>query len=135
MCFADTCLQKKEAEKLAFDALYKAYNKFQIAVTAYKTDTEEYNARVKNKQTALTVVIQAYETFHPVQEKWSQKYDKDMAAFERFDDGADNGHCGLTDCQVQAVCSTHLKSKFETFVATDSCTAAPYSVDKICEVA
>merc|ERR1712216_884207 len=81
MCFADTCLQKKEAEKLAFDALYKAYNKF---------------------QTALTVVIQAYETFHPVQEKWSQKYDKDMAAFERFDDGADNGHCGLTDCQVQA---------------------------------
>ena len=135
MCFADTCLQKKEAEKLAFDALYKAYNKFQIALTAYKTDTEEYNARVKNKQTALTVVIQAYETFHPVQEKWSQKYDKDMAAFERFDDGADNGHCGLTDCQVQAVCSTHLKSKFETFVATDSCTAAPYSVDKICEVA
>ena len=135
MCFADTCLQKKEGEKLAFDALYKAYNKFQIALTAYKTDTEEYNARVKNKQTALTVVIQAYETFHPVQEKWSQKYDKDMAAFERFDDGADNGHCGLTDCQVQAVCSTQLKSKFETFVATDSCTAAPYSVDKICEVA
>merc|ERR1712216_1009205 len=122
-------------EKLAFDALYKAYNKFQIALTAYKTDTEEYNARVKNKQTALTVVIQAYETFHPVQEKWSQKYDKDMAAFERFDDGADNGHCGLTDCQVQAVCSTQLKSKFETFVATDSSTAAPYSVDKICEVA
>jgi hypothetical protein len=135
MCFADTCLQKKETEKLAFDALYKAYNKFQIALTAYKTDTEEYNARVKNKQTALTVVIQAYETFHPVQEKWSQKYDKDMAAFERFDDGADNGHCGLTDCQVQAVCSTQLKSKFETFVATDSCTAAPYSVDKICDVA
>jgi hypothetical protein len=33
------------------------------------------------------------------------------------------------------VCSTQLKSKFETFVATDSCTAAPYSVDKICEVA
>ena len=30
-------------------------------------------------------MIQAYETFHPVQEKWSQKYDKDMAAFERFD--------------------------------------------------
>ena len=65
MCFADTCLQKKEAEKLAFDALYKAYNKFQIALTAYKTDTEEYNARVKNKQTALTVVIQAY-GHHPV---------------------------------------------------------------------
>ena len=70
--------------------------------------------------------------FHPVQEELSLVYDKDMTVFERFDSGADNGHCGLTDCQVQSVCSTQLKTKFETFVATDTCTAAPYSVDKIC---
>jgi len=133
MCFADTCLQKKEAEKLTFDSLIKAYNKFQVAYTNYTGDVAEYNNRVANKNIALAVTIQAYETFHPVQEKWSEKYDKDMVTFERFDDGADNGHCGLTDCQVQAVCATQLKSKFETFVATDECTAAPYSVDKICE--
>ena len=55
-----------------------------------------------------------------------------MDLFDRFDSGADNGHCGLTDCQVQAVCGAQLKSHFETFVSTDTCTPAPYSVDKIC---
>ena len=110
----------------------KAHNKFTVAYGNYTAEVSAYNDRVTNKNTALAVTIQAYESFHPVQEELSLVYDKDMTVFERFDSGADNGHCGLTDCQVQSVCSTQLKTKFETFVATDTCTAAPYSVDKIC---
>ena len=132
MCFADTCQVKKAAEATAFDALVKAHNKFTVAYGNYTAEVSAYNDRVTNKNTALAVTIQAYESFHPVQEELSLVYDKDMTVFERFDSGADNGHCGLTDCQVQSVCSTQLKTKFETFVATDTCTAAPYSVDKIC---
>jgi hypothetical protein len=132
MCFADTCQVKKAAEATAFDALVKAHNKFTVAYGNYTAEVSAYNDRVTNKNTALAVTIQAYESFHPVQEELSLVYDKDMTVFERFDSGADNGHCGLTDCQVQSVCATQLKTKFETFVATDTCTAAPYSVDKIC---
>lgn len=134
MCFADTCQQKKAAEAEAFDELVLAHNKFTVAYENYTLEVSAYNDRVTNKNTALAVTIQAYESFHPVQEELALEYEKDMAIFERFDTGADNGRCGLTDCQVQAVCSQALKTKFETFVSVDTCTAAPYSVDKICPV-
>ena len=134
MCFADTCQVKKAAEAEAFDELVLAHNKFTVAYENYTLEVSAYNDRVTNKNTALAVTIQAYESFHPVQEELALEYERDMATFERFDTGADNGRCGLTDCQVQAVCSQTLKTKFETFVSVDTCTAAPYSVDKICPV-
>ena len=134
MCFADTCQVKKAAEAEAFDELVLAHNKFTVAYENYTVEVSNYNDRVTNKNTALAVTIQAYESFHPVQKELSHEYDRDMVTFERFDTGADNGRCGLTDCQVQAVCSKALKSKFETFVSVDTCTPAPYSVDKICPV-
>ena len=110
MCFADTCQVKKAAEAEAFDELVLAHNKFTVSVRNYTMEVSNYNDRVTNKNTALAVTIQAYESFHPVQKELSHEYDRDMVTFERFDTGAYNGRCGLTDCQVQAVCSARRSS-------------------------
>ena len=98
----------------------------------YRDEVDAYNDGVEQKHLALAATISSFESFHVIQEELHLGYEKDMDLFDRFDSGADNGHCGLTDCQVQAVCGAQLKSHFETFVSTDTCTPAPYSVDKIC---
>ena len=132
MCFAETCQQKKAGEQVAFEVLVNAHNKFEMAFADYRDEVVAYNDGVEQKHLALAATISSFESFHVIQEELHLGYEKDMDLFDRFDSGADNGHCGLTDCQVQAVCGAQLKSHFETFVSTDTCTPAPYSVDKIC---
>ena len=132
MCFAETCQQKKAGEQVAFEVLVNAHNKFEMAFADYRDEVVAYNDVVEQKHLALAATISSFESFHVIQEELHLGYEKDMDLFDRFDSGADNGHCGLTDCQVQAVCGAQLKSHFETFVSTDTCTPAPYSVDKIC---
>ena len=132
MCFAETCQQKKAGEQVAFEVLVNAHNKFEMAFADYRDEVVAYNDGVEQKHLALAATISSFESFHVIQEELHLGYEKDMDLFDRFDSGADNGHCGLTDCQVQAVCGAQLKSHFETFVSTDTCTPAPYSVDKVC---
>jgi len=132
MCFAETCQQKKAGEQVAFEVLVNAHNKFEMAFADYRDEVVAYNDVVEQKHLALAATISSFESFHVIQEELHLGYEKDMDLFDRFDSGADNGHCGLTDCQVQAVCGAQLKSHFETFVSTDTCTPAPYSVDKVC---
>jgi len=132
MCFAETCQVKKAAEQTSFEVLVNAHNKFEMAFAEYRDEVVAYNDGVEKKHLSLAATIASFESFHVIQEELHLGYEKDMDLFDRFDSGADNGHCGLTDCQVQAVCGAQLKSHFETFVSTDTCTPAPYSVDKIC---
>mmetsp|Transcript_14478 Transcript_14478/g.59073 ORF Transcript_14478/g.59073 Transcript_14478/m.59073 type:complete len:196 (-) Transcript_14478:1064-1651(-) len=132
MCFAETCQVKKAAEQTSFEVLVNAHNKFEMAFAEYRDEVVAYNDGVEKKHLSLAATIASFESFHVIQEELHLGYEKDMDVFDRFDSGADNGHCGLTDCQVQAVCGAQLKSHFETFVSTDTCTPAPYSVDKIC---
>ena len=132
MCFAETCQVKKAAEQTSFEVLVNAHNKFEMAFAEYRDEVVAYNDGVEKKHLSLAATIASFESFHVIQEELHLGYENDMDLFDRFDSGADNGHCGLTDCQVQAVCGAQLKSHFETFVSTDTCTPAPYSVDKIC---
>ena len=131
MCFAETCQMKKDAEEESFDELVRAYNKFVIAYGKYSDETEQYNARVVNKNTALAVTVSAYETFHPVRDEIATVYARDVKRFESFDGGdrrAMQG-CGLSDCQVNAICSKKVQNDFEFFVDAEACAAKPVGKD------
>ena len=104
----------------------KAYNKFVIGYAKYSDETAQYNERVVNKNTALAVVVSAFETFHPSKDEYALRYDSLVEKFEKFDSGdrrAVQG-CGLTDCQVEAICTNKLKNKFESLVNVETCSAA-----------
>ena len=131
-CFAETCQVKKAAEEVAFDALVKAHNKFEVVFSKYTDDVHGFNSLIKEKNIMLAQTISAYESFHPVQAEVTIAYDKDVSTFERFDSGADKGHCGLSDCQVNAICSHNLITKFEEYVNVETCTALPYDTSMIC---
>ena len=132
-CFSETCQIKQVAEKKAFDDLVKAYDTFVVAYAKYQDETNKYNAGVVDKNTALAVVVSAYETFHPVKDELALKYDKDVTRFERFDAGDRKAleGCGLTDCQVTHICATKIisDSVFEYFVNVDTCSANPPKTD------
>ena len=130
-CFAEACQHKKATEEVAFDALVKAHNKFEVVFEKYTDEVYHYNDMISQKNTALATTISAYESFHPVQAGMTQQYDKDVYNFEKFDSGADKGHCGLSDCQVEAICSHKYKKDFEFWVDTDACEATPHDT-KIC---
>ena len=130
-CFAEACQHKKATEEVAFDALVKAHNKFEVVFEKYTDEVNHYNDMISQKNTALATTISAYESFHPVQAGMTQQYDKDVYNFEKFDSGADKGHCGLSDCQVEAICSHKYKKDFEFWVDTDACEATPHDT-KIC---
>jgi len=131
MCFAETCQTKKDAEEETFDKLVKAYNKFVIAYGKYSDETEHYNNLVVNKNTALAVTVSAYESFHPVKDEVATLYNRDVKRFESFDGGdrrAMQG-CGLSDCQVNAICAKKVKDDFDVFVDADTCAAKSVGKD------
>ena len=130
MCFAETCQVKKAAEQTSFEVLVNAHNKFEMAFAEYRDEVVAYNDGVEKKHlfSPPPSPPSSPSTSSRRSSTWGTKT---TWTLRRFDSGADNGHCGLTDCQVQ-VCGAQLKSHFETFVSTDTCTPAPYSVDKIC---
>ena len=136
-CFAETCQHKQKAEKKAFDALVKAYDVFVVGYAKYQDETKKYNAGVVEKNTALAVVVAAYETFHPVKDQIAVLYDKDVTKFEAFDAGDRSAMrgCGLSDCQVNAICAEQISEDqaFEKLIDVESCSAKP-APTKACKV-
>jgi len=128
-CFSETCQVKQLAEATAFDGLVKAYDTFVVAYAKYQDETNTYNAGVVEKNTALAVVVAAYETFHPVKDEIALLYDKDVTKFEAFDAGDRSAMrgCGLSDCQVETICATKITGDkaFEALVDVESCAAKP----------
>ena len=131
-CFAETCVAKRAAEVAAFTKLGSSYTAYKGAYDSYDAKATAYNTAVDDKIAQKEAVIAAYTAFHPTKNEAALTYNKDVAAFTRFDTGADKGHCGLSDCQIKAVCSTQITSKFDRFIKSDTCSAVPMSADKIC---
>ena len=131
-CFAETCVAKRAAEVAAFTKLGQSHTAYKGAYDSYDAKATAYNTAVDDKIAQKEAVIAAYTAFHPTKDEAALTYNKDVAAFTRFDTGADKGHCGLSDCQIKAVCSTQITSKFDRFIKSDTCSAVPMSADKIC---
>ena len=132
-CFAEKCTEKKATEANAFKALKAAHNGYVSALNTYKTKADAFNGYVDTKEEQKAGVIAKLESFHAGKQANSKIYARDKASFDRFDSGADAGHCGLTSCQVKTVCHAHIKDYFASFINPDTCQAVPMTVDQVCK--
>ena len=132
-CFAEKCTEKKATEANAFEALKAAHNGYVSALNTYKTKADAFNGYVDTKEEQKAGVIAKLESFHAGKQATSKIYARDKASFDRFDSGADAGHCGLTSCQVKTVCHAHIKDYFASFINPDTCQAVPMTVDQVCK--
>ena len=132
-CFAEKCTEKKATEANAFKALKAAHNGYVSALNTYKTKADAFNGYVDTKEEQKAGVIAKLESFHAGKQANSKIYTRDKASFDRFDSGADAGHCGLTSCQVKTVCHAHIKDYFASFINPDTCQAVPMTVDQVCK--
>ena len=133
-CFAETCQRKKATEEVAFDELVKAHNKFEIVFGKYTDEVHQYNDMISQKNTAPPRPSRRTSPSIPSSRACRQQYDKDTCVnFEKFDSGADKGRCGLSDCQVGAICSHKYQNDFEFWVDTEKCEATPRDA-KMCHL-
>ena len=132
-CFAETCTAKKATEANAFKALEVAHNEYVAAYNAYTDQADAFNGYVDQKEAQKESVIAKLESFQAGKQANSKIYARDKASFDRFDSGADAGHCGLTSCQVKTVCHAHIKDYFASFITPDTCQAVPMAVDQVCK--
>ena len=132
-CFAETCTAKKATEANAFKALEVAHNEYVAAYNAYTDQADAFNGYVDQKEAQKESVIAKLESFQAGKQANSKIYARDKASFDRFDSGADAGHCGLTSCQVKTVCHAHIKDYFASFINPDTCQAVPMTVDQVCK--
>ena len=132
-CFAETCTAKKATEANAFKALEVAHNEYVAAYNAYTDQADAFNGYVDQKEAQKESVIAKLESFQAGKQANSKIYARDKASFDRFDSGADAGHCGLTSCQVKTVCHAHIKDYFASFINPDTCQAVPMAVDQVCK--
>jgi hypothetical protein len=131
-CFAESCQSKIAAEANAFDTLKQAHGAYKTAFKTYKDEAEAFNAVVDDKVGKKEAILAALEIFQSDRKINAPIFERDLTNFMRFDKGADQGHCGLTECQVKSVCHSQIEKDFASFIKSDTCEAVPVSLDKLC---
>jgi len=132
-CYADTCQKAIAAEATAFAELKSAHGAYKTAIGDYKDRAKTFNTAVTNKMDLKASTLSALEGFKTVKQNEGPIFQRDLAAFKRYDDGSDQGRCGLTSCQLHSVCKHQIKDHFADFVNKDTCKAVPVSADTICQ--
>ena len=59
---------------------------------------------------------ESFDVFRPLKGDMTGKFHKDLEVYMSFASGAAEGNCGLTDCEMTAVCSFEMQYKFEDYV-------------------
>ena len=131
-CFAESCQSKIDAEADAFDKLKKAHQTYATAFNTYKTKADNFNTVIDEKIGKKDAILSALEIFQSDRKTDAPIFQRDLTNFERFDKGADKGHCGLTECQVKSVCHSQMEKDFASFIKSDTCEAIPVSLDRVC---
>ena len=132
-CYADTCQKAIAAEATAFAELKSAHGAYKTAIGDYKDRAKTYNTAVTNKMDLKASTLSALEGFKSIKQTEGPIFQRDLTAFNRYDDGSDQGRCGLTSCQLHSVCKHQIKDHFADFVNKDTCKAVPMSADNICQ--
>ena len=132
-CYADTCQKAIAAEATAFAELKSAHGAYKTAIDDYKDRAKTYNTAVTNKMDLKASTLSALEGFKSIKQTEGPIFQRDLTAFNRYDDGSDQGRCGLTSCQLHSVCKHQIKDHFADFVNKDTCKAVPMSADNICQ--
>ena len=115
-CFASECVNSKSMEAYKYQELQLKYSEYAASLEEYKTAVETYNDAVADKYLKKAAAEEAFDVFNPHKEDMTTKFHKDLEVYMSFASGAAEGNCGLTDCEMTAVCAHEIEAKFETYV-------------------
>jgi hypothetical protein len=77
---------------------------------------ESYNEAVEDKYLKKAAAEESFDVFNPLKADMTAKFHKDLEVYMSFASGAAEGNCGLTDCEMTAVCSFEMQYKFSDYV-------------------
>ena len=103
-------------EAYKYQELQLKYSEYAASLEEYKTAVETYNDAVADKYLKKAAAEEAFDVFNPHKEDMTTKFHKDLEVYMSFASGAAEGNCGLTDCEMTAVCAHEIEAKFETYV-------------------
>jgi hypothetical protein len=115
-CFASECVNSKSMEAYKYQELQLKYSEYAASLEEYKTAVETYNEAVADKYLKKAAAEEAFDVFNPHKEDMTTKFHKDLEVYMSFASGAAEGNCGLSDCEMTAVCAHEIEAKFETYV-------------------
>lgn len=116
-CFGAKCVNLRDAEKVAFEELKLKYSSYSIKYDKYSQAAKDYNDKVVSKKNAKDAAIAEYELFNVAKADNKAKFDKDSGVFDKFVSGAAKGSCGLTQCEIDAVCGNDIAQKTDQYAA------------------
>jgi hypothetical protein len=115
-CFASECMATKSLEAYKFQALENKFFEYNSTLFSYKSSVETYNNAVADKYLKKAAAEEAFDVFRPLKGDMTAKFHKDLEVYMSFASGAAEGNCGLTDCEMTAVCSFEMQYKFSDYV-------------------
>ena len=115
-CFASECMATKSLEAYKFQALENKFFEYNSTLSSYKSSVETYNNAVADKYLKKAAAEEAFDVFRPLKADMTAKFHKDLEVYMSFASGAAEGNCGLTDCEMTAVCSFEMQYKFTDYV-------------------
>ena len=115
-CFASECMATKSLEAFKFQTLVSKYVAYNETLAAYKSQVETYNNAVSDKYLKKAAAEEAFDVFNPLKADMTDKFHKDLEVYMSFASGAAEGNCGLTDCEMTAVCSFEMQYHFSDYV-------------------
>ena len=115
-CFASECMATKSLEAFKFQTLVNKFYEYDKTLTDYKSSVESYNEAVEDKYLKKAAAEESFDVFNPLKADMTAKFHKDLEVYMSFASGAAEGNCGLTDCEMTAVCSFEMQYKFSDYV-------------------
>ena len=115
-CFASECMATKSLEAYKFQALENKFFEYNSTLHSYKSSVETYNNAVADKYLKKAAAEEAFDVFRPLKGDMTAKFHKDLEVYMSFASGASEGNCGLTECEMTAVCSFEMQYKFDDYV-------------------
>jgi len=133
-CFASECMISKSLEAYKFKALQNKFFDYNQTLTSYRASVETFNNAVADKFLKKAAAEEAFEAFHPLKADATAKFHKDLEVYMSFASGAAEGNCGLTDCEMSAVCAFEMQYKFSDYVTKSEkgCVRSDTPIAELC---
>ena len=133
-CFGSKCVAQRDAENDAFNVLNEKYSAYSIKFDQYSKAAKDYNDLVTSKKIAKDAAIAEYGLFNDAMADNSAKFSKDSGVFDKFVSGAAKGSCGLTQCEIDAVCGNDIAQKTDQYAAKKDgkCKQVEFDSAEIC---
>ena len=124
----------KSLEAYKFKALQNKFFDYNQTLASYRASVETFNNAVADKFLKKAAAEEAFEAFHPLKADATAKFHKDLEVYMSFASGAAEGNCGLTDCEMSAVCAFEMQYKFSDYVTKSEkgCVRSDTPIAELC---